>query len=290
MPTASEPLAVDLRHVTKTYGRRVCALAGIFPDLITNGTIDLVLSKPISRLRLFLTQYAAGLLFVTLQVTIFTLASFLVIGLRGGVWEPGLFITVPLVLCFFSYLFAVCVLLGMLTRSTVAALLLTLLFWFFVYGVGVAEHTLLMFRTMEEQGVTMLELQSPPRAKVRWEDGAAEAKPKPSPETAETAPDQTDAEEQATSSLAVAHNILYGLKTLLPKTSETMGLLDRTLISMADLSQASARRQNKRAEAVGQKLQEKLRSRSVGWIVGTSLLFEAAVLALAAWIFCRRDF
>ena len=29
MPTASESLAVDLRHVTKTYGRRVCALAGI---------------------------------------------------------------------------------------------------------------------------------------------------------------------------------------------------------------------------------------------------------------------
>jgi len=29
MPSATEPLAVDLRHVTKHYGRRVCALAGI---------------------------------------------------------------------------------------------------------------------------------------------------------------------------------------------------------------------------------------------------------------------
>jgi hypothetical protein len=33
-----------------------------------------------------------------------------------------------------------------------------------------------------------------------------------------------------------------------------------------------------------------LRDRSVSWIVGTSLLFEAAVLGLAAWIFHRRDF
>ena len=32
------------------------------------------------------------------------------------------------------------------------------------------------------------------------------------------------------------------------------------------------------------------RSRSLGWVVGTSLGFEAAVLALSAWIFCRRDF
>ncbi len=51
--------------------------AGIFPELISSGSIDLVLSKPISRLRLFLTQYAAGLLFVTLQVGLFSLSSFL---------------------------------------------------------------------------------------------------------------------------------------------------------------------------------------------------------------------
>ena len=84
--------------------------AGIFPDLISSGVIDLFVSKPIGRLRLFLTEYVAGLLFVTLQVTIFSAASFLVIGLRGGVWEPGLFVAVPVVVCFFSYLFSVCAL------------------------------------------------------------------------------------------------------------------------------------------------------------------------------------
>ena len=82
--------------------------AGIFPGLIGSGTIDLFVSKPIGRLRLFFTEYLAGLLFVTLQVTIFSVASLLVIGLRGGVWEPGLLVAVPLVVCFFSYLFAVC--------------------------------------------------------------------------------------------------------------------------------------------------------------------------------------
>ena len=92
--------------------------AGIFPDLINGGSINLLISKPIGRLRLFVTQYAAGLLFVTLQVGLFTLACFLVIGVRGGAWEPGLFVAVPLVVCFFSYLFCVCVLLGLVTRST----------------------------------------------------------------------------------------------------------------------------------------------------------------------------
>src|SRR4051812_10750859 len=42
--------------------------AGIFPDMLTGGSIDLYLSKPISRLRLFLTKYLSALLFVALQV------------------------------------------------------------------------------------------------------------------------------------------------------------------------------------------------------------------------------
>ena len=122
--------------------------AGIFPDLISSGVIDLFVSKPIGRLRLFLTQYAAGLLFVTLQVALFSLGSFLVIGLRGGVWEPGLLVAVPVVVCFFSYLFSVCALLGILTRSTVAALLLTLVFWFLVYGIAAGEQNVLLFETL----------------------------------------------------------------------------------------------------------------------------------------------
>src|SRR5204862_1450850 len=45
--------------------------AGMVPDLITGGAIDLYVSKPIGRLRLFLTKFAAGLLFAALQVTFF---------------------------------------------------------------------------------------------------------------------------------------------------------------------------------------------------------------------------
>ena len=57
--------------------------ASIFPDFMAGGAIDLYLSKPIGRLRLFLTKYVAGLLFVPLQVTVFTIGSFFVLGWRG---------------------------------------------------------------------------------------------------------------------------------------------------------------------------------------------------------------
>jgi ABC-type transport system involved in multi-copper enzyme maturation permease subunit len=327
--------------------------AGIFPDLITSGSIDLLISKPISRLRLFATQYAAGLLFVTLQVTVFCLASFLVIGLRGGVWEPGLFVAVPLVVCFFSYLFSICVFLGMVTRSTVAALLLTLLFWFGVSMAGAAERMLLTFTTLAEENVDWAEMQgadhragrrAPPKPPVRPmelppadpsdpagerqsdDDANAESDggrvpramgrallkgltAEPGPDSDAKAPpatgtmtpdihgnteplaDTADSEDtkEGLHTLETAHNIAYGVKTVLPKTAETIELLGRTLVRAGDLPHEVFGQTDEQAR-LARKLEETIRQRPVWWVVGTSLVFELFVLAGAALVFCRRDF
>ena len=258
--------------------------AGIFPGLIGSGTIDLFVSKPIGRLRLFLTEYLAGLLFVTLQVTIFSVASLLVIGLRGGVWEPGLLVAVPVVVCFFSYLFAVCVLLGLLTRSTVAALLLTLLFWFVVFMLGQAEQSVLMFQTMERHGVMEVPVETH-RPANRPEAGGASGRTVAKDDPA-MAP-----EPSASGGLETARRILHAVNTVLPKTRETIALLQRWLVRLADLPQETdeptAAGHAGRCSGSSRK---SLYRRSPFWILGTSLGFEFVVLACAAWVFCRRDF
>ena len=124
--------------------------SSIFPDMVSGGSIDVLLSKPISRARLFLTRYLTGLLFMGLQVTVFATLAFLVIGIRGGAWEPWIFISIPLVLLFFSYLFCICALLGLLTRSTIASLLVTMLFWFFIFGVNSGEAITMAGMTANE--------------------------------------------------------------------------------------------------------------------------------------------
>ncbi len=100
------------------------------------------------------------------------------------------------------------------------------------------------------------------------------------------------------------HEIAYGIAAPLPKTSETIGLLERELVSRADLptpeeeDEAPARgnrpqgfrvrdHENRAANA---ELDVELRQRSLGWVLGTSCAFEAVILVLAAWLFCRRDY
>jgi ABC-type transport system involved in multi-copper enzyme maturation permease subunit len=275
--------------------------ASIFPDFLAGGAIDLYLSKPIGRWRLFLTKYLCGLLFVALQIAIFTVASFLVIGIRGDSWEWGIFLALPIVVVFYSYLYCFCVLIGVVTRSTVASILLTLLFWLCLFGLHTTEFTLLLFKTNNhrvhqdvlaqiDRDQTAL-AQIPPSTTPSWRQQFLQN---------QLAKDEK-ARDEYTPRYDRVHQWFYLTMVMLPKTSETVDLLQRKLLRKSDTDrgrgnsddQDDAQSMNSgqgfsRADfaAVG----KEARARTWQWITGTSLIFEAVVLVLAGWIFCRRDY
>lgn len=296
--------------------------AGLIPDLISGGVIETVLSKPIGRVRLLLTKYVFGLLFVVLQVFVFSLGCFLVMLIRGRTFVPELFLAVPIVTAFFSYLFAVCVLLGLLTRSTVAALLLTILFWFLVFIVNTGEGMMLAQR---EGSIVRLEdarenldnqialadrfIEQKERNGQAITDGDGnevtdleqkrEAVNSALVRSRERIP---EAEEAAETWERWAGRVVM-LKAVLPKTQETIGLLERYLVTQEEverLLRESAgvpddveRPEHEPAMAdprVSQRLNDLLRSRSLAWVLGTSFVFEAVLLGLSCLIFKRRDF
>lgn len=331
-----------------SVGAMILAListASIFPDLLAGGSIDLYLSKPISRLRLFLTKYFGGLLFVLLQATVFTVASYLVFGLRGGQWRTTLLLIIPLTTLLFSYLFAVCVLVGVVTRSTIAAILVTCLFWLLSFAASYTEQGMFAYRSMQFAESRALERQA------RLLDAEIDAGRKSgsivnafgfreSLLRGRQEALQRRADEAAASghSLDTAYRVVRGIATIVPKTGETINLLDRKLFSDEDLQQmrdemadsggmggrqrrrpppplpppnvsttspttgpadqavasAELARQVEQRRAAQMEAQEEAdrltRSRSISWVLGTSIAFEVVVLSIAAWVFCRRDY
>jgi ABC-type transport system involved in multi-copper enzyme maturation permease subunit len=107
----------------------IIATAGVFPAFMERGAIDIVLSKPISRPRVFLYKYFATMVFVMIQAGLFFGLTFLVMGVRWHVWAPGYLLCIPLLVLLFSYLYCVTTLVAVTTRSTLAAVLITIVCW-----------------------------------------------------------------------------------------------------------------------------------------------------------------
>jgi ABC-type transport system involved in multi-copper enzyme maturation permease subunit len=308
--------------------------ASLIPDFVQGGAIELAVSKPISRARLILTKFITGLSFAALQVTVFTVACFIVIGIRGESWEWTIFLAIPIMVLFFSYLYAVCALLGLLTRSTIASLLLTLLFWFIVFGVNAAEVSLLQGREMQALRITQIEarIESLKAQQERQQQavsqqeestggvgGDGEGGGAPANAASLRAAGAALASQTTQLSLERRHKQLddarlwhtrltrwqrwaFWGKTLLPKTSETIGLLDRYLLTRSELDKLRRTNQDPAiryddeddirvsGRAVERRTSEELRSRTLAWVLGTSIAFEGAVLLALIGLFRRRDF
>ncbi len=290
--------------------------ASIFPDLVSGGSIELVLSKPISRLRLFLTKYAAGLLFVTLQVAVFAVGSFLVIGLRGGLWEPRILLSVPIVVLFFSYLFCVCALIGLITRSSIASLLLTILIWFVVFLLHASESGISTWRMYTEERVRLLREDIEKREEELEELRAVENKPglenvRNAISIASRTGRLEDRKKRLPDAEAALAKIRWidfaagGVKAVLPKMADTKDLLERAVLTEEERGRLINDAQENMAQMeidqdaedvrvdmgrVQRKALERKFSNPTSWIIGTSLGFEAVILAIAGWIFVRRDF
>ena len=261
--------------------------ASVVPELIASGSIDMMLSKPISRSRLFLTRWVTGLFFAGIQTLVFVTASFLVIGIRGGAWEPGLFIAVPVVIVFFSYLYCFCALMGVITRSTVASLLLTLVFWLVLFGVQKAEQFLNYGRIASQMEVVAIEK----AIATRLEKNADADVDRLNAELAQ--------ERVAAGKWAAGYWPAYAIVTLLPKTNETTEWLERQLVENASFRRppkeddelrffGSSRVKKKDFEEA---IYEDAESRKGAlWTIGTSLGFEAVMLGGCVWLFRRRDF
>ncbi len=263
--------------------------ASMFPDLATGG-VDTLLSRPVGRGRLLLTKFATGLLFTALQVTVFAFLAFLVLGIRGGAWEFGIFVVVPLMVIFFSYLFAVQAVVGLITRSPIASVIVALLFWIFIFLIHAGEQFTLHGRTYSRLEIAAIEQKIETLQTETAKSGLVA---------------MVESQRADADNWWLAHTVFFSIKTLVPKTTETAALVSRALAVSANIGSeeddaqddTEARRQRGffRSQFFNERklkaaIEEEMSHRPVWWVVGTSFAFECVVLVVGVWYFRRRDF
>ena len=283
----------------------------IFPEFVHSGSIELTISKPISRLKLFFSKYLVSLLFVVLQVAIFCVGVFICIGLRVGEWNPMVFAAIPIVATFFSYLYAVCVLVGIVTRSGITALLITGVFWMVLWTVQTSEAVLNRFIIQQQvdierfnEGVKKAEAELVTIKETSTEDFRI---PKVEKRIETYRNDITESEEFL-EKITQWHTPTSWVLAICPKNAQTIGLLQRWLndpdgfditaiiagdmrsVEGSEVEEIDRTTRGARERETKRRMQETYESNSLFYVVGTSLLFEGFVLGLASLYFCRKDF
>lgn len=103
----------------------VFASAGLVAAVFEPGRIELLLSKPVSRTHLLLGRYAGNVLVVSANILYLVLGTWIIFGIKTGVWGAGFLVSSLFTIFIFSVLLSVIVLIGVLWDSSAVAIMVT---------------------------------------------------------------------------------------------------------------------------------------------------------------------
>lgn len=280
----------------------VVSTASILPDFLAEGSIEITLAKPITRLRLFFLKVLGALLFVTVQTTISVVLAYLLLGLKVDIWLHATLWAIPLIVAQFLYLYCVGALVAVMTRSSLAGLLTTLIFWVLVSLVQFSTNQVESMVAQNRNMIAQLETQI-----AGIEDGAAEQGRELTTSEVSRLAGYRGRIEPFRQQLGWFEPYEWPLKIVemvIPKTADVQKII-------ADLSNAPTFSQLLRGLGVGGSsfrpaqfdeeewtaMQEAgiageraVRDVNTATSLATSLAFAAVMLGIAGGLFCRRDF
>ena len=114
----------------------IIVTANMIPDMFEPGSLNLLLSKPISRWGLFTSKFFGGCVFIALCASYLFFGIWLWMGLAMGVWDRAMLLSIPLYVIVFAIYFSVSAVVGLIWRSPIVSVILTLIFWAFCFSIG----------------------------------------------------------------------------------------------------------------------------------------------------------
>lgn len=97
--------------------------ASFIPSMLEKGTIDLLISKPISRMNILLSKYAGAVLFMFISMVFLLGSIWLILSAKSGYWGTGFLISILLITLAFAVMYSINIIIGLTTQSTIISIL-----------------------------------------------------------------------------------------------------------------------------------------------------------------------
>ncbi len=120
----------------------ILVTANFIPETFLPGSLNLLLSKPVSRWGLLLSKFAGGCAFVSLCAVYLFIGLWLWLGMGMGIWDQGILWGIPLYIVVFAIYYSVSTFVGVLSRSAILAIIVTGVFWAACFLVGLTHQVI----------------------------------------------------------------------------------------------------------------------------------------------------
>lgn len=108
----------------------IFSASSFIPNMLEKGNIDVLLSKPISRTQIIYGKFLGGTGVVLLNIAYLVVGIWFLIGLKFGVWDPAFLLTIVTITFAFAVLYALIILIGILSQSSILAMMLSYIIFF----------------------------------------------------------------------------------------------------------------------------------------------------------------
>lgn len=97
--------------------------SSFIPSMLEKGTIDLLISKPVSRFNILISKFSGAVIFVALSMVFLIGSIWLILSLKSGYWNPSFLIAILSLTSAFAVMYSITVVIGLTTQSSIISIL-----------------------------------------------------------------------------------------------------------------------------------------------------------------------
>lgn len=157
-PVVKQVLAMFMYWLVGVIGvfTAILVTSPMIPRTFEAGSIDLLLSKPVSRSLLFLAKFVGGCAFVLLNATYLIAGLALIAGWRFDIWSGKLLLCIPVFLFIFAIYYSISAFAGVVWRGAIMSVVLTVVAWGLFFAVGALKGGVELFVLNESRLAVVL--------------------------------------------------------------------------------------------------------------------------------------
>ena len=96
----------------------IFSTASFIPSLLEKGHIELIISKPLSRIQILLAKYIGAQANIAFNIIYLISGSWLILSLKTGTWHFPYLYSIPMIIVTFAIIYSLMVLVGVISRSS----------------------------------------------------------------------------------------------------------------------------------------------------------------------------